>query len=120
MEINKKDESEGRNNRPATERELVSIDQLSPAFLSLRVGENIPRLRIKEIRKVTNPGAEDNLSGVSFKYFIESRDNKVLKVSVWTLWKLISGAITKAGRLQCDLEIRHPAAGEYVVRLLDS
>lgn len=118
MEINEDPKQPRENARTSVERESVDISRLNQNFLSLRIGESIARLKVKEIRKVTNQGADDNLSGVPFKYYVETRDNKVLKVNVWTLWKLISAAIAKAGKMQCDLEIKHPSAGKYEVRVL--
>ena len=55
-----------------TKSESVGLDDLQSDFLSLRVGEIIPRLEIKTIRKLTNPSKTDNLPGVDYKYLIEN------------------------------------------------
>ena len=66
------------NDREFTRSEPVTIDDLQTDFLSLRIGEEIPRLEIAKIKKITNKTKEDNLAGVDYKYIIETRDNKLL------------------------------------------
>lgn len=107
------------NDNPRKSEELA-FDDLRHEFLSLRVGEEIPRLEIARIRKVTNPDRTDNLSGVDFKYIIEDTDGKLLTVNSWMLWRKISAAVREAGRIKIVLELKHPAVEEYSVRLIQS
>jgi len=96
----------------------VDIDSLDSKFLSLRIGESIPRLEIKEIRKVSSRDRADNLSGVDYKYIIETTEKKLLTVNAWALWNKIATALRQAGRTNVVLELKHPATGEYTVRLV--
>ena len=98
--------------------ETLGIDDLQTEFLSLKVGEVIPRLQIKEIRKVINSTKDNNLSGVDFKYIIESADHRVLLVNSWALWKKIAAAIQEAGNMNVTLELKHLAVAEYSVRVI--
>ncbi len=50
-----------------TEEEIIRIEDLQTEFLSLKVGEEIPELQIKRIRKIINPSKQDNLPGVDYK-----------------------------------------------------
>lgn len=104
------------NHSIITEEEVLSLEDLQTDFLSIKVGETIPRLEIKRIRKVINADKQDNLAGVDFKYIIETKDDKVLKVSTWILWKKIAAAIRQAGKIEAVLELKHPAPEEYVVK----
>lgn len=98
--------------------EVLGFEDLQTEFLSLRIGETIPRLQIKRIRKVINSSKQDNFSGVDFKYIIETKDNKVLKVNTWILWKKIAEALRQAGKIEVDLELSHPGQEEYIVRVI--
>lgn len=106
-------------NSNLTQEQILDFDDLQTDFLSLRVGEEIPRLRIKRIRRVINANKPDNLAGVDFKYIIETKDNKVLKVNTWILWKKINAALREAGKVDADLEINHPRAEEYIVNVIN-
>ena len=96
----------------------IDIDDLTTDFLSLRVGEAIPRLEIAQIRKITNPTKPDNLPGVDYKYIIEAKDGKILTVNTWILWKQISAVLRQAGTIEASLELRHPGVEDYTVKLL--
>lgn len=102
-----------------TNVERIDLDDLTSEFLTLRVGESIPRLEIAEIRKITNPNKPDNLPGVDFKYIIESRDGRILRVNTWALWKQIAAALRQAGTIQTTLELHHPGVEHYSVRLVN-
>ena len=102
------------------EVDRLSIDDLNSNFLSLRIGEKIPRLQIREIRKITNPNREDNLSSVNYRYIIESVDSKLLTVNTWSLWRKISAALKEAGKVQATLELEHIDVDNYSVKLLNS
>ena len=104
--------------RAITKEEVLSFEELQTDFLSLRVGEKIPRLEIKRIRKVVNASKQDNLSGVDFKYIIETMDNKVLTVNTWILWKKITRALREAGKIEAVLELSHIGHEEYFVRVV--
>ena len=97
----------------------VDISDLQSNFLSLRIGEEIPMLDIKEIKKITNPSKEDNLPGTDFKYLIETRDNKILMVNSWILWKSISQVLREVGRIQTRLYLKHTDREKYTVRSLN-
>lgn len=101
--------------REATKSEVIDMDDLHTDFLSLRVGEEIPRLQIAQIRKVTGSTAQNNLSGVDYKFVIETKDKKVLTVNSWVLWKKIAAALREAGTIQTDLNIKHTGFEEYSV-----
>ena len=98
--------------------EILTAEDLQDEFLSLRVGEEIPRLQISRIRKVINKTKNDNLSSVDYKYIIETEDKKLLKVNTWVLWRKIAAVLREAGKVEVDLEIKHPAVEEYHVRLI--
>lgn len=104
--------------RTLTKCEEVGLEDLQSDFLSLRVGEEIPRLEIASIRKLTNKTKQDNLSGVDYKYIIESKDKKVLRVNSWLLWKKIAAVLKEAGQIRVVLELKHPAIEDYRVRVL--
>jgi len=98
--------------------ETLDISDLRGDFLSLKVGEDIPRVKISSVRKVTNTNALDNLPGVGYKFLIHTEDNKVLKVNSWTLWKQLAAVFRQAGSFEVELELKHPAFQEYSVKLL--
>jgi len=104
--------------RVFTKSEPVDIEDLQTEFLNLRIGEEIPRLEIKEIRKIINKSKQDNLSGVDYKYIIETKDRKILKVNSWILWTKIRAALQKAGRIDADLELKHIGIEEYSIRVI--
>jgi hypothetical protein len=101
-----------------TESEIIDIEDLETDFLTLRIGEEIPRLRIKQIRKVINKTKPDNLAGVDYKFIIETRDKKLLMVNSWVLWKKIASVLRKAGRIDIDLELRHSGLEDYSIKLI--
>ena len=103
---------------PRTDSEIVKVEDFQSMFLSLRIGEKIPRLQIKEIRKITNPSKQDNLSRVNYKYIIESTEGKLLTVNSWVLWKAISAAIREAGTIQATLELVHLERESYTVKVI--
>lgn len=98
--------------------ETLDISDLRGDFLSLKVGEEIPRVKVSSVRKITNANALDNLPGVGYKFLIHSQDNKVLRVNSWTLWKQLAAVFRQAGSFEVDLELKHPAFQEYSVKLL--
>ena len=104
--------------RVITKSEIIGLEDLQTEFLNLRVGEEIPCLEIKEIRKVINKTKQDNLPGVDYKYIIETKDNKILKVNSWILWKSISAAIREAGTMKVCLELKHLGFEEYSIRAI--
>lgn len=104
---------------PESEVKNVSVDDLSSSFLSLRIGEKIPRFEIKEIRKITNPSRQDNLSKVNYRYIIESAAGKLLTVNSWVLWKAISAVLRQAGTIQAVLELEHLDFEKYTVKVLN-
>jgi hypothetical protein len=101
-----------------SEEKILAIEDLKDEFFSLRVGEEIPRLQILRIRKVINSRKQDNLYGVDYKYLIETKDKKLLRVDSWALWKKIAAALRKAGKIEVDLELKHHAVEEYEVRVI--
>ena len=103
--------------RVITEEEVLTIDRLNE-FLSLRVGEQISRLQILQIRKVINSTKQDNLPNVDYKYLIETRDKKILMVNSWVLWKKIADVLKQAGRIDVDLELVHSGVGLYQIRII--
>lgn len=102
----------------ASDSQKVGIDTLDSKFLSLRIGESIPRLEIKEIRKVSGQDGADNLSGADYKYLIETTEQKLLTVNIWALWNKIAAVLRQAGRTNVVLELNHPASGDYSVRIV--
>lgn len=106
------------NERTFSRSEIIGVDELLTDFLSLRVGEEIPRLQISEIRKVINNSRQDNLSGVDYKYIIETKDKKILTVNSWILWKSIAAVLREAGSIDVDLELKHTGFEEYSVRVI--
>mgnify|MGYP001500497855 CR=1 FL=1 len=101
-----------------TESEIIDIEDLETDFMTLRIGEEIPRLKIKQIRKMINKSKQDNLPGVDYKFIIETRDKKLLMVNSWVLWKKISAVLRKAGKIDVDLELRHSGLEDYTIKVL--
>jgi len=101
-----------------TRSEVVDLNNIQSNFLSLRIGEEISRLEIKEIRKICNASKEDNLPGVDYKYIIETVDNDILTVNSWTLWKKIKNALISAGNIQATLYLKHSGREDYTVDIL--
>ena len=95
------------NERTMAKTEIMNLDDLQTDFLSLRIGEEIPSLRIKQIRKIINQTKHDNLPGVDYKYIIETEDNKILTVNSWILWKQIASVLREAGKINVTLELKH-------------
>jgi len=95
------------NERTMAKTEIMNLDDLQTDFLSLRIGEEIPSLRIKQIRKIINQTKQDNLPGVDYKYIIETEDNKILTVNSWILWKQIASVLREAGKINVTLELKH-------------
>jgi len=98
--------------------EYLDIEDFKNEFLSLRIGEVIPKLEIKRIKKLNNPFKQDNLPGVDYKYIIESTEGKVLMVNSWILWKEISNVIRQTGRINISLELKHIGREDYSIRIL--
>ena len=104
--------------RVLTKSQIIGVEDLQNEFLSLRVGEEIPRLRISQIRKVINETKQDNLAGVDYKYIIETKNKKILKVNSWILWRSIAAALREAGSIDVDLELKHTGFEEYSVKVI--
>ena len=100
----------------STHTEDIGFDDLANEFLTLRIGEEIPRLEIRRIRKITNPSREDNLPGVGYKYIIESANDRLLMVNTWSLWKKIAATLREAGTINATLELKHLGVDDYQVR----
>lgn len=98
--------------------EPVGYGDLASEFLSLRIGEEIRRLTVREIRKVTSPQRQDNLPGTDYRYHLISDEGRVLTVSSWTLWKAIRGALQKAGRINVSLRLVHHGRQHYDVSVV--
>ena len=98
--------------------EIVTVDDLQPKYLSLRIGEEIPLLKVQPVKKLTNPGRDDNLAGVNYKYMILADDDSILTVNSWTLWSQIASALKEAGKINVALELKHPSFNEYLVRVI--
>lgn len=106
-----------KNENNLTKSEIVEINDIKPDFLSLKIGETIPKLEIKLIRKISNASRDDNLSGVDYKYFIETNDNKVLTVNSWILWNSIAKILKEAGTIRTTLYLEHLDREKYIIRL---
>lgn len=98
--------------------EYLDIEDFRNEFLSLRIGEVIPKLTIKRIKKLNNPFKQDNLPGVDYKYIIESTEGKVLMINSWILWKEVSSVIRQAGKVNISLELKHLGREDYSIKLL--
>jgi len=105
--------------RILTKTEIVGLGDLQKAFLSLRIGEKIPKLEIKEIRKIINSSKADNLPGVDYKYIIESKDDRILKVNSWVLWKKIAACLQDAGKIESTISLKHTGYDNYTIELLE-
>ena len=98
--------------------ENVEINDLYPDFYSLRIGEEIPRLEIKQIRKITNSENTNNLAGVDFKYYIYSTENKILSVNSWVLWNAIVKALKTTDSIKQTLSLKHLDQKQYEVKVI--
>ena len=106
------------NENNLTKTEVIDFNDLQTEFYTLRIGEDIPSLKIRQIRKVINSSKDDNLSGVDYKYLIESTDNKVLKVNSWILWKSIAQVLKEAGTLHSTLYLNHVGRENYTIKVV--
>lgn len=104
------------DNENLIKAERIDIDDLLPQYLSLKIGETIPSLEIKQIRKVTNHTRDNNLPGVDYKYFIESTDKKLLTVNSWVLWNAIAKVLKEAGSLEVTLFLEHSGREQYTIK----
>ncbi len=98
--------------------ENIELNDLYPDFYSLRIGEEIERLEIKQIRKVTHSESDNNLAGVNYKYYIESTENRILSVNSWVLWNTIVKALKTADSVKQTLSIKHLAQKQYEVKVI--
>lgn len=103
---------------PLTKSEILGMEDLVSDFLTLRIGEEISRLEIKRIKKVTNNRKQDNLPGVDYKYLIETTDGKLLKINSWILWKTISATLREAGKINTTLYLRHNDVEDYTIKVI--
>lgn len=101
-----------------TNSETIGMGDLVSDFLTLRIGEEISRLDIKRIKKITNETKQDNLPGVDYKYLIETREGKLLKVNSWILWKSISAKLREVGRINATLYLRHNDVEDYTINVI--
>ena len=101
-----------------TKSEDIGITDLQRRFLSLRVGEEIPKLEIAKIRKVTGGRIQDHLSGVDYCYVVESKEHRLLKITSWALWRKVAAALRQAGKTQVVLRLNHRGVGEYDVEVV--
>ena len=101
-----------------TEIKELSIEDINAGYFTLRIGEEIPCLEIKAIRKITNSEKTDNLAGTNYKYIIESIDGKILVVNSWVLWKNIAAAIKDAGKINVSIRLQHTGFEKYSVNIL--
>lgn len=99
------------------ESRVIGIGDLGSDFLTLRIGEIIPRLEIAEIRKVSGNSIQDNLAGVSYRYLIKTKQDKFLTVNSWVLWNQIAAVLKEVGRTDVTLKLKHTGHGEYDVSL---
>lgn len=118
MELNQPPSGKMAKDERAARAQELSFDDLNSEFLSLRIGEEIPKLEIKSIRKLINSGKADNLPGTDYKYIIESREGKVLTVNSWVLWKTIASVLREAGTIQATLQLQHLGREDYSVKML--
>lgn len=99
--------------------EKINPDNLGSKFLTLRVGEEILAFEVKDIRKVTNSAAQNNLYGVDYRYVMENQDGKLLTVSSWVFWRQVLAALKQAGKSKnVVLELKHLDVGKYSVRVV--
>ncbi|MCH7535697.1 MAG: cation:proton antiporter [Bacteroidetes bacterium] len=97
-------------------REAINLfSELGIIFLLFIVGLE---LDIKKIKKITNETKQDNLPGVDYKYLIETREGKLLKVNSWILWKSISAKLREAGRINATLYLRHNDVEDYTINVI--
>lgn len=108
------DKPEENNNNNIIEKQ-VTLEDIQTEYLSLRVGEEISRLKIKNIKKIKNKNDDSNLSGTDYKYQITSTENKILTVNSWVLWNKIKQAIKDARKIEITLNIKHTGFNEYTI-----
>lgn len=96
----------------------VSFDDIKNKYYSLRIGETIPALSIKKIRKVSNPDDPYNLAGVDYKYHIIGDDEQILTVNSWVLWNKIAKLIKQEKTIHLTLTLHHSGHKEYDVSIV--
>lgn len=106
------------NEAPLSNSETIGMEDLVSDFLTLRIGEEISRLEIKRIKKITNNAKQDNLPGVDYKYLIETTNGKILKVNSWILWNTISATLREASKINATLYLRHNDVEDYTIRVI--
>lgn len=98
--------------------ETIDMSEFQVNYLSLRVGETIPQLTVKAIKKVTNPKSPNNLPGVDYKYLIVSTEDEVLTVNSWVFWNSLKRVIQEHKALPRILALKHPSERRYEISVI--
>ncbi len=46
----------------------VDVNDLYTKYHNLRIGEEIQCMKVKDVKRIVDPAANDNLSGTNYKY----------------------------------------------------
>lgn len=99
--------------------EKIDMSEFKTNYLTLRIGEEIPRLIVKEIKKLTNPNSPNNLPGVDYKFLIVSVDDCVLTVNSWVFWNTLKRVIQSQKEIPQALCLKHPAEKVYEITVVE-
>lgn len=102
-------------NKPTTKS--IEFDDLQPKFLSLRIGEEIESLKLKEIKKVTHKNNPNNLPGVDYKYILVSTNDEGLTVNSWVFWNELKKTIQRHKKMPKILSLKHPKESVYEIEV---
>ena len=99
--------------------ETIDMTEFETTYLNLRIGEEIPHLKVKEIKKLTNPESPNNLPGVDYKFLVVSQDDEVLSVNSWVFWNALKKVIQAHKQVPKILSLKHPAQSVYEIEVVE-
>jgi len=99
--------------------ENIDMTEFQTNYLTLRIGEEIPQLQVKEIKKLTNPNSSNNLPGVDYKFLIVCVSDCVLTVNSWVFWNTLKRVIKEHGEIPKILSLKHPAEKVYEISVVE-
>lgn len=99
--------------------EKINLSEIQTRYLTLRIGEEIPQLKVKEIKKLTNPDSSNNLPGVDYKFLIVSDSDEVLTVNSWVSWNALKRVMQEHKKVPKVLSLKHPAENIYIISVVE-
>lgn len=107
------------SNSPESYSTKIGMSELETTYLSLRIGEEIPHLKVKEIKKITNAQSSNNLPGVDYKFIIVSEDDELLTINSWVFWNALRSVIQTHKNIPNVLSLKHIAEKIYEISVVE-